>query len=137
MEHGIEAVYVSNHGGRELDHGRGTMDILPEVVEAVAGRSEVWVDGGFVRGADIVKALCLGAKAVGIARLQAWAICAGGTPVMLQVLANLEEEIGNTMGLLGASKLSELGREHLARVTPMGPWHEHASFRPIGNEPIR
>ena len=137
VDHGIDAVYVSNHGGRELDHGRGTMDILPEVVDAVAGRAQVWVDGGFVRGTDIVKALCLGANAVGIARLQAWAVCAGGAPAMLQTLANLEEEITNTMGLLGATKLSELGREYLARVTPMGPWHEHASFRPVGPESIR
>lgn len=137
VEHGIEAVYVSNHGGRELDHGRGTMDMLPEVVEAVAGRAEVWVDGGFVRGTDIVKALCLGAKAVGIARLQAWALCAGGTAAMLQILNNLEVEVANTMGLLGATTLSELGREHLTRVTPMGPIHEHSSFRPLGPEPIR
>src|SRR5262249_21377404 len=82
IEHGLEVVYVSNHGGRELDHGRGTMDMLPEIVEAVAGRAEVWIDGGFVRGTDIVKALCLGARCVGIARLQAWAISAGGAPAM-------------------------------------------------------
>lgn len=134
VEHGIEVVYVSNHGGRELDHGRGTMDMLPEVVQAVAGRAEVWVDGGFVRGTDIVKALCLGAKAVGIARLQAWAICAGGAEAMLRILLNLEEEITNTMGLLGAPTLDKLGPEYLSRVTPMGPWHEHSSFRHLGAE---
>ncbi|CAN0321736.1 unnamed protein product, partial [Phaeothamnion confervicola] len=101
VEHGIEVVYVSNHGGRELDHGRGTMDMLPEIVQAVAGRAEVWIDGGFVRGTDIVKALCLGAKAVGIARLQAWSIAAGGAPAMMQTLLNLEEEVQNCMGLIG------------------------------------
>lgn len=132
VEHGIEVVYVSNHGGRELDHGRGTMDMLPEIVQAVAGRAEVWIDGCFVRGTDIVKALCLGAKAVGIARLQAWAISAGGAPAMHQVLINLEEEIGNCMGLIGATSLDKLGPEYLTRVTPMGPWHEHATFRHLG-----
>ena len=136
-EHGIDVVYISNHGGRELDHGRGTLDMLPEIVEAVAGRAEVWIDGGFVRGTDIVKALCLGAKCVGIARLQAWAVCAGGAPAVVNVLENLEEEIGNCMGLIGARSLSGLGREYLTRVTPMGPWHEHSSFRPVGPESVR
>ena len=103
--------------------------MLPEVVQAVAGKAEVWVDGCFVRGTDVVKALCLGAKAVGIARLQAWAIAAGGAPAMHQVLLNLEEEIRNCMGLIGATSLDKLGPEYLTRVTPMGPWHEHATFR--------
>lgn len=137
VEHGVEVVYVSNHGGRELDHGRGTLDMLPEIVEAVAGRAEVWIDGGFVRGTDIVKALCLGAKCVGIARLQAWAVCAGGAPAVTNMLHILEEEIRNCVGLIGATKLSELGREYLTRVTPMGPWHEHAQFRHIGPDAIR
>ena len=136
-EHGIDVVYISNHGGRELDHGRGTLDMLPEIVDAVAGRAEVWIDGGFVRGTDVVKALCLGAKCVGIARLQAWAICAGGSPALAYVLENLEEEIRNTIGLIGASNLGELGREYLTRVTPLGPWHEHATFRHIGLSEIR
>jgi glycolate oxidase len=132
VEHGIDVVYVSNHGGRELDHGRGTMDMLPEIVQAVAGRAEVWIDGCFVRGTDVVKALCLGARAVGIARLQAWAIAAGGYPAMHQVLLNLEEEIVNCMGLIGATSLDKLGPEYLTRVTPMGPTHEHSSFRHLG-----
>lgn len=133
VDHGIEVVYVSNHGGRELDHGRGTMDMLPEIVEAVAGRAEVWIDGGFVRGTDIVKALCLGAKAVGIARLQAWALAAGGQPAVAQMLLNLEEEVKNAMGLIGATSLAGLGKEYLARVTPMGPTHEHSAFRHLGD----
>jgi len=84
-----------------------------------------------------VKALCLGAKCVGIARLQAWAVCAGGAPAVTNVLHILEEEIRNCVGLIGATKLSELGREYLTRVTPMGPWHEHAQFRHIGPDAIR
>ncbi len=132
VEHGIDVVYVSNHGGRELDHGRGTMDMLPEIVQAVNGKAEVWIDGGFVRGTEIVKALCLGAKAVGIARLQAWALSAGGAAAMLRVLENLEEEVTNCMGLVGVNKIEELGPEYLTRVTPLGPWHEHGSFRHLG-----
>jgi isopentenyl diphosphate isomerase/L-lactate dehydrogenase-like FMN-dependent dehydrogenase len=132
VEHGIDVVYISNHGGRELDHGRGTMDMLPEIVEAVAGKAEVWIDGCFVRGTDVVKALCLGAKAVGIARLQAWSIAAGGAAAMHQTLLNLEEEIRNCMGLIGVTSLDKLGPEYLTRVTPMGPWHEHSQFRHLG-----
>src|SRR2546426_554607 len=69
VEHGVEGVYVSNHGGRQLDHGRGTLDILPEVVQAVGGRATVLVDGGFVRGTDVVNALALGAHAGGRGRI--------------------------------------------------------------------
>lgn len=134
VEHGIDVIYVSNHGGRELDHGRGTLDMLPEVVAAVGGKAEVWIDGCFVRGTDVVKALCLGANVVGIARLQAWALAAGGTPALVQVLANLEEEIGNCMGLIGVNTVAELGPEYVTRVTPMGPWHEHSSFRHLGDD---
>ncbi len=61
-DHGVDAVYVSNHGGRQLDHGRGSIEVLPEVVKAVAGRAVVMVDGGFMRGTDVVKAIALGAQ---------------------------------------------------------------------------
>src|SRR6201996_9078758 len=70
LEHGVEYVYVSNHGGRQLDHGRGSADVLPEVVEAVAGRAKVIVDGGFYRGTDVVKAIAMGASLVGLGRMQ-------------------------------------------------------------------
>jgi len=137
VAHGIEVVYVSNHGGRELDHGRGTTDMLPEIVEAVDHRAEVWIDGGFVRGTDVVKALCLGARAVGIGRLQAWALAAGGETALLGVLEHLEVELRNAMGLLGVTRIADLGKEYLTRVEPLGPWHEHSSFRHLGPEPLR
>ena len=95
--------------------------------------AEVWIDGGFVRGTDIVKALCLGARAVGIARLQAWALAAGGHPAVAQMLLNLEEEVKNAMGLIGATSVAGLGKEYLTRVTPMGPTHEHSAFRHLGD----
>jgi len=78
VEAGVDVVYVSNHGGRQLDHTRACIDALPEVVQAVDGRVPVLVDGGFLRGADVVKALCLGATAVGLGRLEGMALAAGG-----------------------------------------------------------
>jgi len=102
VEHGIEAVYVSNHGGRQLDHGKGGMAVLPEVVEAVAGRAEIIVDGGFLRGADIVKAMALGANAVGIGRLQGLALGAGGVGALVRVLELLEDEMRRCLGLLAS-----------------------------------
>ena len=79
-DHGVEVVYVSNHGGRQLDHGRGTLDVLPEVVRAVAGRARIIVDGGFMRGTDVVKAIALGADIVGIGRLTGCGLAAAGAP---------------------------------------------------------
>jgi glycolate oxidase len=78
VEAGVDVVYVSNHGGRQLDHTRACIDALPEVVQAVDGRVPVVVDGGFMRGADVVKALCLGASAVGMGRFEGLAMAAGG-----------------------------------------------------------
>ena len=71
VEHGCAAVYISNHGGRELDYGEATIDILPEIVAAVGGNAEIYIDGGFLRGTDIIKALALGANAACIGKLQA------------------------------------------------------------------
>ena len=68
--HGVEWIYISNHGGRQLDHGRGSMHVLPEVVEAVAGRAKILIDGSICRGSDIVKAIAVGADLVGIGRMQ-------------------------------------------------------------------
>ena len=73
---GVEVVYVSNHGGRQLDHGVGSLDLLPAIVKAVEGKAEIIIDGGFYRGTDIVKAMIMGANAVGIGRLEAWSLAA-------------------------------------------------------------
>src|SRR3954453_23218789 len=74
LDHGVDWIYVSNHGGRQLDHGRGAMHVLPEIVDAVKGRARIMVDGSFCRGTDIVKAIASGADLVGIGRLQCWAL---------------------------------------------------------------
>ena len=137
VEHGADAICVSNHGGRELDHGRGALDMLPEIVEAVAGRAEVWVDGGFVRGTDVVKALCLGARCVGVGRLAAWGLGADGADGLASALAILANELHNAMGLIGATSVRGLTPDYLTRVTPLGPTHETSAFRHLGPEPLR
>ncbi len=84
---------MSNHGGRQLDHGRGSMHVLPEVVTAAAGRAKIMVDGSFCRGTDIVKAIAMGADLVGIGRLQCWALAAGGERGILRMMEILEDEV--------------------------------------------
>lgn len=118
VEHGVAVVYVSNHGGRQLDHGQGTLEILPEVVAAVNGHAEVMIDGGFVRGTDVLKAVALGATAVGIGKLQAWALAAGGEAGMTRLLDLLEEEITKDMMLMGLNNLSQVDRSVLAPARP-------------------
>jgi glycolate oxidase len=119
LEHGIEGIYVSNHGGRQLDHGKGGIAVLPEVVEAVASRAEVYVDGGFMRGTDIVKAMALGATAVGIGRLQGLALAAGGEAALVRALELLQDEMTRCMGLLGVTSFAELNTSYLAPVAPI------------------
>ena len=116
VEHGVEVVYVSNHGGRQLDHGLGSAAVLPEVLKAVAGRAEVWVDGGFMRGTDVVKAIALGAKTVGIGRLACLGLAAAGVPGLVRTLELLEEEIRICLGLLGVTSYAELRPRHLAHA---------------------
>jgi glycolate oxidase len=120
LEHGIEAIYVSNHGGRQLDHGKGAMAVLPEVVEAVAGRAEVYVDGGFMRGTDIVKAMALGANAVGLGRLQGLALGAAGEAGVVRMLELLQDEVTRCLGLLGVTSFADLNPSYVAHVQPLG-----------------
>ena len=123
VDAGVNVVWVSNHGGRQLDHGRGAVDALPEVVEAVDGRVPVVVDGGFMRGADVVKALCLGATLVGMGRLEALALAAGGTAALVRALEIVEQEVQITMALMGARDLSDLNPAFLGRQAPVAPAH--------------
>jgi len=127
LEHGIESIYVSNHGGRQLDHGRGSVDVLPEIVEAAAGRAEIIVDGGFMRGTDIVKAMALGAHAVGLGRLQGLALGAGGEPALVRMLELLEDEVTRCLGLLGVTSFADLNPGYVASVEPIRrPWLDSA-----------
>jgi glycolate oxidase len=119
VRHGVEVVYVSNHGGRQLDHGRGSAAVLPEVVAAVSGRAEVWVDGGFMRGSDVVKAIALGARCVGLGRLACLGLAAGGVAGLVRALELLEEEIRVCLGLLGVTSLAEVTSAHVAPAPPV------------------
>ena len=128
VEHGVSAIYVSNHGGRQLDHGRATIDMLPEIVDAVGGRAEIMLDGGIVRGSDALKAVALGARAVGIGKLQGWGLAASGQAGLVRVLEILESEIITTMALLGITRLDQLNSTYLCKVQPLTPSHEMSAF---------
>lgn len=119
VDHGIDVVYVSNHGGRQLDHGRGSIEMVPEVVEAVDGKAAVVVDGGFYRGTDVLKAIALGATAVGLGRLYGFGLAAHGEAGVVRVLEILEEEILSAMALLGVTRLSDLNPAFLHPVHPV------------------
>jgi isopentenyl diphosphate isomerase/L-lactate dehydrogenase-like FMN-dependent dehydrogenase len=121
VECGAAGVYVSNHGGRVVDHGVSTIEVLAEVVEAVGNRAEVMVDGGFSRGAEVCKALALGARAVGIGRLQCWGLAVGGAAGLLRVLEILRDEIANTMANLGCATVADLTPAHVRWSIPAPP----------------
>ncbi|MFE5038827.1 alpha-hydroxy acid oxidase [Streptomyces sp. NPDC056683] len=108
VRHGVAGLLVSNHGGRQLDTVPATLEVLPEIVAAVAGRIPVLLDGGIRRGTDAVKALALGARAVGIGRPVMWALAADGEKGVRRLLELLREEIEDALALCGAAGLDEL-----------------------------
>ena len=116
IAHGVDVLWVSNHGGRQLDHAVGTLEVLPEVVAVANGRVPVVVDGGFMRGTDILKAMALGATAVATGRMHAWALGAGGEPVLKRMLEIVEYELHTSMGLLGITKLSQLDTSYIRQA---------------------
>jgi len=115
VEEGIDAIVVSNHGGRSEESGRATIDALPEVVDAVGGRIPVLVDGGIRRGNDILKAIATGADAVLIGRAYLWGLGAFGQPGVERVLSMLKSELELAVALAGARNLGELDRSLLVR----------------------
>ena len=114
-QHGAAGIVVSNHGGRQLDGVAATIDALPEVVEAVDGRVEVLVDGGIRRGADVVKALALGARAVLAGRPPLWGLVVAGEAGAQRVLELLRDEIRLALQLIGCASPAEVTRAHVAR----------------------
>lgn len=115
---GIDVVWLSNHGGRHPDHARGGLHILVEVAERIGGKVPIVVDGGFLRGTDVIKAIALGAQAVAIGRLQAYALGAGGADALLRLLKILENEMRTGMAMIGATSFAQLGRSCLDRLGP-------------------
>lgn len=125
---GVEGIYVSNHGGRQLDHGAGSAEVLPELVETLKGRATVIVDGGISRGTDVVKAVALGADLVGIGRLYVYGLAAAGAAGIMRVIELLEEEVTECLGLLGLSSFSGLDRRYLRSVEAVTEPHVHSAF---------
>jgi L-lactate dehydrogenase (cytochrome) len=113
MDVGADAVVVSNHGGRQLDGVPASLRALPEVLEAVNGRIEVLMDGGIRRGGDIVKAICLGARAVLVGRAYAWALGAAGGPGVARAIDILRTDLVRTMRLLGCPSIRDLDRSYI------------------------
>ena len=116
VEHGMDFVWVSNHGGRQLDDGRATIDALRDVVQAVGGRVPVIVDGGFTRGADVVKGLALGATAVAMGKACAWGLAAAGPDGIQQMLQIIREELRIALALSGHTSIGQLTPESVRRI---------------------
>jgi isopentenyl diphosphate isomerase/L-lactate dehydrogenase-like FMN-dependent dehydrogenase len=110
IEHGVDGVVVSNHGGRAMETGRATIEDLPEVVDAVGGRIPVFVDGGIRRGSDALKALALGAKAVGIGRPYLWALTSFGQAGVERALDILNAELRLAMRQCGMPTLARINK---------------------------
>jgi len=128
VQHGVDVVYVSNHGGRQLDQGPGALDLLPGIVAEIKGKAEIVIDGGFYRGTDIVKAIAMGADAVGLGRLEAWAMAAGGAPAVVQCLNILRAEIIEVLSLCGVSSFSELDESFVTEAQPVVPPDVFSAF---------
>lgn len=129
-DHGARGVIVSNHGARYLDTTLATIEVLPEVVEAVAGRAEVYMDGGIRRGTDVFKALALGARAVLIGRPVFWGLAVEGEAGVRSVLEMLRDELDATMGMCGCTSATSVSRDCIVGVSPLlALFPPAASFR--------
>ena len=133
VEHGVDVIYVSNHGGRQLDQGPGSIDVLPEIVAAAKGKASIIVDGGFCRGTDVVKAIALGADLVCVGRLYAYGMAAAGRDGIFRVLELLQDEMIRAMGLMGVNMLAELNPSYTSALRPPVPPHRmFLSAFPLG-----
>jgi isopentenyl diphosphate isomerase/L-lactate dehydrogenase-like FMN-dependent dehydrogenase len=131
---GVDVLWVTNHGGRQIDHGLGSLDILPEVVSVAKGKAKIIVDGGVQRGTDILKAVALGADAVALGRLQGWALAAGGQAGVVRMLEILEDEMVSAMALAGVPTLADLTPRSVCAADPVTPPHEMSAWvnMPVG-----
>lgn len=120
VAHGADAIVVSNHGGRQLDAAPSAISVLPRMVDAVARRIPVFVDGGFRRGSDVVKALAAGATAAFVGRPAVWGMATDGEAGARSVLAALAEEIARTMILIGADRVADISAQHLLATPQAG-----------------
>jgi glycolate oxidase len=134
VQHGVDVIWVSNHGGRQIDHGLGSMETLPEIVQAVQGKARIIVDGGVQRGTDILKAVALGADVVALGRMQAWGLAAGGKDGIVRMLEILEDELVCAMGLTGLTSMSQVTPKYVCKAEPVTPPHEMSGWvnMPVG-----
>lgn len=116
VEEGVDIIWVSNHGGRQLDHTQASIDALPPIVDAVAGRAAIIVDGGFTRGTAVLKGLALGATVVAIGRTVLWGLAADGAAGVACALDILRRELRTTMALAGQTSVKNLDRDLVFRV---------------------
>src|SRR5438552_6136502 len=116
VDMGVRLIWVSNHGGRQLDHTQSTIDALPPIVDAVAGAAAIVIDGGFSRGTDVVKGLARGATAVAVGRTVLWGLGADGAPGVARALEILREEVRTTMGLCGRTRIADLTPDLIFRI---------------------
>jgi isopentenyl diphosphate isomerase/L-lactate dehydrogenase-like FMN-dependent dehydrogenase len=139
LEHGVDFIWVSNHGGRQLDDGRATIDALIEIAQVVRGRVPLIVDSGFRRGTDAMKALALGATLVSFGRAVLWGLAAAGADGVQKVLQLLHEELVINMKLAGRTVTSELPPDIIRRVDSSGfalPMNSHiAGSMPAARAP--
>jgi glycolate oxidase len=133
LEHGVDVIYASNHGGRQLDHCRGAIELLPELASVTRGKAALVVDGGFMRGTDILKAVARGAAMVGIGRLQALAVGAAGEHGVVRMLDILEAELVVSMRLLGVRRCAELDGSYLQPAAPVMAAGELSAFPLLGS----
>ena len=128
VEHGVDVIHVSNHGGRQLDHGQGTLDMLPEIAAEAKGKAEIIIDGGFCRGTDIVKAIALGADAVCMGRLYCLGLTAAGKNGVVRVLEILLDEMECALSLLGVNTPDELDPSYVCRAPAVTTPHVFSAF---------
>jgi isopentenyl diphosphate isomerase/L-lactate dehydrogenase-like FMN-dependent dehydrogenase len=128
VQHGVDYIWVSNHGGRQIDHGLGSLDTLPEIVQAVGGRAKIVLDGGVQRGTDVLKAVAMGADVVALGRLQGWGLAAAGQAGVVRMLEILEDELISAMGLIGLTSMDKLTPNYICQTEPVTDAHEMSSW---------
>ena len=116
VDAGVQVIWVSNHGGRQLDHTQATIDALPAIVDAVAGRAAIAIDGGFRRGTDVIKAVALGANVVAMGRAILWGLAADGADGVAAALDILRQELRTSLGLCGQTSVKNLRPDSILRV---------------------
>lgn len=133
IDAGIDVIYVSNHGGRQLDHAEGTTDVLVEVLDTVKDQAKVFVDGGYCRGTDLVKAMALGVDGIGIGRMMCLALAAAGPAGIIRMLELLEIEYRIALALAGVSSAATLDHSMVKKVTPLVTTGNHDSGSALGS----